>query len=431
MAATQHSAFGSVLRRYRTAVGMTQEELAERARLSARAISALERGVNRSPRKDTLQLLADALQLLPDERATFEIAARRSRSLSLAGESRSRHPLPLPLREERLPTGGFLGSLPSGTLVARQEEVSRILAAVDAVVEGMGRLILLRGEPGIGKTRLAQEAMVHLHDRSFLVAAGRCYEAEQAAPFYPFLEALSRLYAVCPTAIRSEVPHRWAYLGQLLPGQGVFPPARGPDAQEERRRLFRAVTSFLQTISVAIPVAVMLDDLHWADASSVKLLVYLARETRADRVLLLGTYRDVEVNPQHALGMALRDLDREGIMEGISVRPLSEEGTAAMIAAILETERVSEELAALVHQRTEGNPFFIQQVLRALVERDAVSHREGDWTHRSGDGAGSHYVSKYVSGRVSCLLTTQTTAAKLGKREYRFESKDDISQPYS
>jgi hypothetical protein len=70
-------------------------------------------------------------------------------------------------------------------------------------------------------------------------------------------------------------------------------------------------------------------------------------------------------------------------------------------------------------------------VLRALVERDAVSHREGDWTHRSGDGAGSHYVSKYVSGRVSCLLTTQTTAAKLGKREYRFESKDDISQPYS
>jgi transcriptional regulator with XRE-family HTH domain len=140
-------AFGELLKRYRAATGMTQEELAERASVSARAISALERGVNRAPRRDTL-----------------ELAARRSRSLGAADEAGWGEATVMELAGQWFPTGGFLGSLPSGRLVGRVDELSRILAAVEAAVQGQGRLVLLRGEAGIGKTRLAQETTLQLRD---------------------------------------------------------------------------------------------------------------------------------------------------------------------------------------------------------------------------------------------------------------------------
>ncbi|MGI8826196.1 MAG: AAA family ATPase [Chloroflexota bacterium] len=278
--------------------------------------------------------------------------------------------------------GGFLGALPTNTLVGRNQELGHILDATDAVVSGTGRLVMLAGEPGTGKTRLAQEVTLHLRNRGFLVAAGRCYEPEQMVSYYPFLDALAMIYAAAPSALRQIASHRWPYLGALLPDQiGVLEVAGGSGLDDEQRVL-RAVTGFLEAAAEIAPLALLLDDLHWTDTSSVKLLLHLARHTRTSRLLLLGTYRDAEVGPQHALEGALRDLGREGLIERIAVRRLEEEGTSQLIAATIGEDAISEEFVGLVHGRTEGNPFFVQQVLQVLVERGDLFRTDGVWNRR-------------------------------------------------
>jgi len=283
------------------------------------------------------------------------------------------------LAEMAMPIGGFLGALPAGVLVGREQEWNQIMDALDAVTKGTGRLVLLSGEPGIGKTRLAQEVTLKARHWRFLVATGRCYEPEQAVPYYPFLEALVTLYQAAPSYIRAEIPRHWSYLGRLLPEQIDTPPMSSSEGQEDQQRLFRAVTGFLEALAETMPVALLLDDLHWADDSSLKLLQHLARYTRAHRVLLLGTYRNVEVHRHHPLETVLADLGREGLVEEVHIRRLDQDGALALMAEIMGGSEELAELVELVYQRTEGNAFFIQEMLHALVERGDVFRKDGHW----------------------------------------------------
>jgi len=304
--------------------------------------------------------------------------------------------LPVQVQPQRLPVGGYLGALPDGPLVAREAELARLLAVLEVVAGGEGRLVLLAGEPGIGKTRLAQEVTLAARNRGFLVATGRCYEPQEAVAYYPFLEALSMVFAAAPAPIRAQVPQRWAEVARLLPDQpvGVRPmggsaggsPAGGSPAggsRDDQQRLFWQVTGFLQVLAAGQPVALLLDDLHWADGASLDLLQHLARHARSDRVLLLGTYRDVEVGRQHALEAALRDLARDRLLERLAVRRLDRVGTRALIAAAAGQDEVPSAFVAHLYQRTEGNPFFTQEVLRALIERGDVYREQGQWTGRA------------------------------------------------
>jgi class 3 adenylate cyclase/tetratricopeptide (TPR) repeat protein len=285
--------------------------------------------------------------------------------------------------DSTLPIGAFLGALPSSLLVARESEMQRLLDAVDAVASGHGRLVHLSGEPGVGKTRLAQEVMLSARNRNFLIATGRCYELHQSVPFYPFLDALATAYSACPPSVRAVLPRRWPHVARLLPDLNLELAPSGSNAQEEQQRLFRAVTGFLQAIAAEVPVALLLDDLHSADGASLELLQHLARHTRADRILLLGTYRDVEVNRGHPLEAVLRDLSREELVERIAVRRLEETATSELIGVTLGERDVSGQLAGLIYQRTEGNPFFVQQLLRFLVERGDVYQEKGRWAQRA------------------------------------------------
>lgn len=382
--------FGVLLKRYRRAAGLTQEALAARAGYSAVYIRMLERGV-RTPLPATAALLADALELAADERAALAATAARRRDNS-AGVGRG--------SEAPLPTGGFLGALPPGPLVAREAELGQIAFALDAVLGGSGRLVLLAGEPGVGKTRLAQEVMLAARQRGCLVASGRCYEQTRTIAYYPLLEALATAFAGAPPAVRAALPERWQAVGRLLADRGLVPPLSPPaatstadaqaadiqdvqDVQLERQRLLWAVTGFVRALAEHRPVALLLDDLHWADSASLALLAHLARHTGTARVLLLGTYRDTDVAHHRPLEAALRDLTREHLLVRLPLACLSLEGTTALLTSSLGTGAVSSELADLLHQRAGGNAFFIQELLRALVERGDV-YREGErWEQRA------------------------------------------------
>lgn len=286
-------------------------------------------------------------------------------------------------RAQQLPIGGFLGALPSGPLVGRDEEMSQMLQAIGAVVGGEGRLVLLAGEAGAGKTRLAQEATLELRNRDFLIAAGSSFEPRQSVPYDPFLDVLTTIYVAVSSNLRSEIGRRWASMGRLLPEAGI-PAPTGTDNPEEHEWLPRAVVAFVRAAADETPVAILLDDLQWADEASLDLLQRLGRQTRANRVLLLGIYRDVEVQRQGPLEQALRDLNRAGLTERIAVRPLRQGGTRALMAASFD-ENISEEFVEFVYRQTEGNPFFTQQILHALVERGDVYRQNGHWEQREID----------------------------------------------
>jgi transcriptional regulator with XRE-family HTH domain/tetratricopeptide (TPR) repeat protein len=383
--------FGVLLKRYRrTAGGMTQEALAERAGFSAVYISMLERGT-RQPLRSTVALLADALGLTAEDRGTLEAAALLP--LIPAAMSRSAsHTAVGPC----LPIGGFLGALPEGPLVAREAELARLHVLLDAVASGsQGRVVLLVGEPGIGKTRLAQEVALLAQQRGFLVTSGCCYEPQEGVAYYPFLEVLSSAVAAAPMSVREQLPQRWPEVVRLLPDsplEGALPAASLPSGtstggvqnRDEQQRLFWQVAGFVGALAEAQPVALLLDDVHWADSASLELVQHLARRTRGARVLLLGTYRDVAVNRQHPLVSLLHDLVREHLVERVPIRRLSVGGTHQLIKAALEQAQVprafaSEEFAQVLYTRTEGNPFFTHEVLQALIEQGTVFRGGSAW----------------------------------------------------
>src|SRR5262245_50356022 len=172
-------AFGLLLKRYRRSAHLTQAELAERAGFSVVYISMLERGT-RQPQPSTVALLAEALELSGGERATLVSAAQLPSNIN--------HRPTVQVEPSPLPMGGFLGALPASPLVGRTQELSEILATLHAVTHGQGRLLILVGEPGVGKTRLAQEIVLLARAGGFRVLTGRCYEPNQTVAYYPFLD---------------------------------------------------------------------------------------------------------------------------------------------------------------------------------------------------------------------------------------------------
>jgi tetratricopeptide (TPR) repeat protein/transcriptional regulator with XRE-family HTH domain len=404
------------------AAGLSQEALAERARLSPQTISVLERGLRQVPYRDTVDLLVAALGLTQQEAAALEAAVPRRRGpLGVALRRSAQEPLPpAQLAEPAAPEasgavpitpaamapayGSFLGAVPAGPLVGRQSELQRVLAALDAVAGGQRRLVLLTGEPGVGKTRLAQEVMLEAQVRGVRVLTGRCYEQQDSLPFFPFIEALTGALTLASPTLRQEAPRRFPYLGLLLPDLIASPPAR--EGEDLRLRILRAVEGFLAALATEAPVALLLDDLHWADNASLDLLLYLARQGHGSRILVLGTDRDVPVGHQHPLEGTLAELVRERLVTEISLRRLSPEGTAALIGTHFGLEGVSDELRDLVHTRAEGNPFFTEEILKALVEQGAIFRSARGWDRRAiGEIAVPRSVHAVVGQRVGRLST--------------------------
>jgi class 3 adenylate cyclase len=247
------------------------------------------------------------------------------------------------------------------------------------------RMTLLAGEPGVGKTRTAAELAHHAHGAGAVVLFGRCDE-DLGAPYQPFMEALDfyTQEAAEPVLgrLRGELVRLLPQLAERCPDLGR---PISSDPRSEEHLLFEATASWLVELASSVPVVLVLDDLHWADKPTLVLLLHVLRAAMGSgegcRLFVMGTYRDTDIDRSHPLAGTLADLRRLPVVERYPVSGLSEAEVEQFIATAAghDLDEETRALADAVYAETEGNPFFVAEVLRHLVETEAVVRREGRW----------------------------------------------------
>ena len=265
-----------------------------------------------------------------------------------------------------------LEALAGGIFVGRERELDEMGSLLEDALRGQGRLLLLTGDPGIGKTRTAEQLATYARVRGAHVHWGRCHESEGAPPYWPWSEAIrSYVRDADPVGLRWQLGSRAADVAQVVPelaerlGDLGEPPAMEPE--QARFRLFDSIAGFLGGASQSRPLVLVLDDLHWADEPSLLLLSFVARRLADTGLLIVGTYRDIELGRHHPLAETLADL---GAVEGarrIALHGLGPEGIASFIELTAGVDRPPPDLAEAIRDQTGGNPFFIGEVVRLMA----------------------------------------------------------------
>ncbi len=270
--------------------------------------------------------------------------------------------------------------------VGRDPELERLGQLWKEAAAGERRVALLAGEPGVGKTRLAAEVAQRVHEQGGVVLAGRCDE-DLGVPYQPFVEAL-RHFAdhTTPENLRERLGRYGGELTRLIPELAQWvPDLRVPlqsDPETERYRLFDAVAAWLGALTAEEPVLVVLDDLQWAAKPTLLLLRHVLRSPEPLRLLVVVTYRDTDIGRAHPLTDFLADLRRAGGVERLSLGGLDRDGVGAFIEAAAGHDLADEEGVAFVRavwEETEGNPFFVAEVIRHLSETGRIERRDGRW----------------------------------------------------
>jgi class 3 adenylate cyclase/tetratricopeptide (TPR) repeat protein len=284
-------------------------------------------------------------------------------------------PVPVPRRLSRRPPGGFVG---------HELDKARLLAAYKAVSMGEGRrVVLLSGDAGIGKTTLASEVARAAHEDGAIVLYGRCDE-ELAIPYQPFTEALRHYVAHAPPSVlRTHVGRNGDVLARLVPPlRDVAPasPSRMRDPETERHLLFEAVVHLLSAAAAETPVAIVLDDLHWADRATLLLLRHLVVSSDLADVLIVAIFREPGIARTHPLGELRAAMRREVDVDHLLLRGLDDVEMIALLEAVgaHRLDRREVELAHLLRRETDGNPFFAAEIVRHLAEVGLLDRDAGE-----------------------------------------------------
>jgi len=265
-------------------------------------------------------------------------------------------------------------------LVGRRREMEMLERALRLTQNGTGGCVLLAGEAGIGKSRLATELSDRAVSAHFWTWQGYCSEQDDSFPYSPWIDALRAFLASRNAAQTIEVLGSFApELVKLLPELSLQLPSVQPttplDPAAEKHRLFETLARFAVSLAAAHPLLIVLEDLHWSDEQSLELLHFFARRISAVPILILGTYRSEDSSPR--LAYHLTELNRAQLVEEIELAPLARSDVNRMVQAILKTESlISPDWLDLLMPLTEGNPFFVEEMTKSLLQTGA---RAGQW----------------------------------------------------
>jgi len=247
-------------------------------------------------------------------------------------------------------------------VVGRDAELAMLVTALTDASSGRSRTILVSGQAGLGKSALLRRFRETATASGARVLVGECSEVEARRPFGPFIDALSGAAIALPTDL----------------SQGG--PGAEPIGEAERYRVHQGFTERIVQASRETPLVLAIEDLHWADEATYELVPYLARKLRDARVLLLATYRSDELHRLHPLNHVLAELARGRLVEDVRLHKLSLEETGSVLRAAMGLNRPpTTAFRQAIWERTEGNPFFIEEILRALIEKGELAYRDGAW----------------------------------------------------
>jgi DNA-binding SARP family transcriptional activator/tetratricopeptide (TPR) repeat protein len=269
---------------------------------------------------------------------------------------------------------------PGGLLVGYEHELSALEDVLERALVGQGRVALVSGEPGVGKTRLADELTRVGQARGAQVVWARCWDGGGAPAFWPWMQVLQALVAERDlAAVRAELGDKAVDLVQLLPAlAGESAPAgQSRDAQEARFRLFDAAALFLRRAAQTRPLVLVFDDLHAADPSTLALLGFMGAAALNTPILILGTYRDTDLAGNEALTEALTELTRSSDCVQLVLTGLTRDDTAHFVEVSAGVAPMSS-LAAAIHEVSSGNPLFVSELVRLLRAEDRLRELAGD-----------------------------------------------------
>jgi len=316
-------------------------------------------------------------------------------------------------------------------LVGRDDQLSALDEVLASARGGRGRVTLVAGEPGIGKTRLAEEAARRAAAAGMQVAWGRCHEGDGAPAFWPWAQVVRQLSAeLAPGQLAAMLGPSAARLGQLMPELAEAAPPPGPppiaDLGAARFQLNQAVAGLLHRLAEARPLLVVVDDLHWADVPSLSLLAFLAAELKDARLVVVGTYRDVEVVAGQPLAETLGALAREPVVERISLGGLDPADVARLIGRTIGG-RPAEPLVRAVHDRCGGNPFFITELLRLLQSERGLAAPDATMAARRDIPVGVRDVLRRRLARLPEQTRTVLMVAAVAGRGFDLDLIEEVT----
>ncbi len=337
-----------------------------------------------------------------------------------------------PTKEEAFLTTPLNTSVVCPVLIGRSSELATLDLLLEQAKSGKGQVVLLSGEAGVGKSRLIAAVKNSVASVGFLLLQGSCFQADRISPYAPILDMLRSSFS--DSSRGTEYRNLLHYTQELLQAQpDTFPPdtehqaVTRPtflDPQQKQHSLFVEMLQFLTEQAIQQPLLCIIEDLHWSDEPSLDLLVYLARKCTHLPILFALTHRSDEVSPE--LRHCLAVLDREHLAQDVFLRRLTPAEVDAMLQAIFAGQQViSTGLLESIYALTEGNPFFIEEMLKSLLITGEITNQEGIWERTTLFGTHAHRPPiprsvqdavyqriKRVSGTARQILTLAAVAGR-------------------